>query len=78
MGDDRIAWLGHELTHALEVSGAPDVQDTASMRRFFARIACTGNADAGFETTAAINAGHAVRAEVWRTTSAQRDPGRRR
>jgi hypothetical protein len=67
MGDERIGWLGHELMHALEVAGAPDVQDAASLRRFFARIACTGDSDRGFETTAAIDAGHAVRADVWRT-----------
>jgi hypothetical protein len=72
MGDERIGWLGHELMHALEVAGAPDVQDADSMRRFFARIASTGNAGAGFETTAAIDAGHAVRAEVWRTASGGR------
>ena len=76
-GDERIGWLGHELMHALEVAGAPDVQDAASMRRFFARIACTGSADGGFETTAAIEADHTVRADVWRTASDQREAGRR-
>jgi hypothetical protein len=75
-GDEWIGWLGHELMHALEVAGAPDVQDAGSMRRFFARIACTGSADAGFETTAAIEAGHTVRAEVWRTASGQREARR--
>ena len=77
MGDQRIAWLGHELMHALEVAGAAEVQDAGSMRRFFARIACAGSAGVGFETTAAIEAGDTVRTEVWRTASGQREAGRR-
>jgi hypothetical protein len=78
LGDDQIGWLGHELMHALEAARAPEVQDAASMRRFFSRIACTRDSDGGFETTAAVDAGHAVRAEVTRTRSTWSESGRRR
>jgi hypothetical protein len=78
LGDDRIGWLGHELTHALEVARAPEVQDASSMRRFFSRIACTKGPDGDFETSAAVDAGHVIRAEVSRTASTWRESGRRR
>jgi hypothetical protein len=78
VGDDLVAWLGHELMHAVEVAGAPDVQDAGSMKRFFARIACSTDAAGGFETTAAVDAGRAVRAEVWHAASVRSEPVRRR
>ena len=42
LDDDLVAWLGHELTHAVEVAGAPDVRDQAGLRRLYQRI---GRAD---------------------------------
>jgi hypothetical protein len=35
---DEIAWLAHELWHAIEVAGAPEVRDQASLQRFYERI----------------------------------------
>jgi hypothetical protein len=62
--DEIIAVLGHELQHALEVAGRPDIQDEASMRRFYTR-AGAGVSDAnGYETPAARTAGDLVKREV--------------
>jgi len=36
--DRQIAMLGHELFHALEIAGAPDVVDAATLAQFYARI----------------------------------------
>jgi hypothetical protein len=38
LDDDLIPWLGHELWHAVEIAGAPEVRDRDSLRRFFERI----------------------------------------
>ncbi len=35
---ERIAYLGHELEHALEVARAPQVTDEAGFRRLYERI----------------------------------------
>ncbi len=35
---DRIALLGHELYHALEVAAAPEVKDLVSLRQLYERI----------------------------------------
>lgn len=49
---DRMAWLGHELQHALEVAAAPDVQDVAGLRRHYQRIGWESGSNR-FETAAA-------------------------
>lgn len=36
--DDRLASLGHELQHALEIASAPEVHDTAGIVRLYQRI----------------------------------------
>ncbi len=35
---DQIVVLGHELHHATELAGAPDVQDEATMKAFYQRV----------------------------------------
>ena len=35
---DRIAWLAHELAHAMEIARAPEVQDAESLSRFYKRV----------------------------------------
>ena len=35
---ELIAWLGHELWHAVELAGAPDVRDQASLLGLYRRI----------------------------------------
>jgi hypothetical protein len=58
--------LGHELQHAIEVLSAPAVRDGVTMFNFLKRTAPTDNNR--FETTAAINAGHAVYDELRRAS----------
>ncbi len=33
-----VPWLAHELWHAVEIAGAPEVRDATSLRRFYERI----------------------------------------
>jgi hypothetical protein len=58
--------LGHELQHAVEVLSAPAVRDGVTMFNYLKRTAPTDNNR--FETTAAINAGHAVYDELRRAS----------
>jgi len=56
----RIAVLAHELQHALEVAGAPGVNDLDSFRRFFEGVGTVGHATGAsrgvrrYETAAAV------------------------
>jgi len=50
---DLIAWLAHELRHAVELAGAPEVTDQASLRRFYQRIGAGGRHDDKVESSAA-------------------------
>ena len=58
--------IGHELRHAVEVLGAPQVRNQATMTAFYQREGWTNGSS--FETHAAIDAGAAVRDEVRRNT----------
>jgi len=60
---EAIAWLGHELQHALEIASAPEVKEAAQMARFYHRIGWEHQRDR-FETDAARAAGHRVRDEL--------------
>jgi len=60
---ERIALLGHELQHALEVAAAPEVTDPAGLARLFRRIGWEGQKDR-FETEAARTMGNRVRREL--------------
>ena len=60
---EMIAWLGHELQHALEIAAASDVRDDAAMRRLYTRIGLARGANQ-FETRAAIETGWRVRDEL--------------
>ncbi len=42
--DELIAWLGHELRHAVEIAAAPDVRDDNGVLRLFRRIGFTSRA----------------------------------
>lgn len=50
--DARVALLAHELHHALEVAGAPEVRDEGSMTVFYKRTGRPSRGDC-FETAAA-------------------------
>ena len=60
---DLMGSIGHELRHTIEVLGEPSVTSGSAMYFFYSRIGTHGTKDA-FETTAAVEAGMAVRQEV--------------
>jgi hypothetical protein len=47
---DGVAWLAHELWHAVEISRAPEVRDQDSLRRLYERIGSVGRAGASVES----------------------------
>ena len=60
---ERIALLGHELQHALEVAGAPEVRDGKGLAKLYRRIGWEGQKDR-FETEAAQTMGNRIRSQV--------------
>ena len=62
-GYRRIEMLGHELQHAVEIIQAPDVRDSAGMRRLFAKIGWMLG-DLTFESDGAIDTEREVRREL--------------
>ena len=56
---ELIAWLGHELWHAVELAGAPNVRDQASLLGLYRRIGMAGASGTTAETAKAQ--------EVWTT-----------
>jgi hypothetical protein len=50
---EQIAWLGHELWHAVELAGAPEVRDQPAVLRFYRRIGTTGTSGTTAETAKA-------------------------
>ena len=60
----RIAALGHELQHAIEVSAAPEVRCEASLAKFYERIGTEGAVPRSYDTLAAQLAGRQVLMEV--------------
>jgi hypothetical protein len=62
--DDLISTIGHELQHALEIAGAPDVQDQGGLVRLYKRIGEAGPGEHSYDTEAARIAGRLVRAEL--------------
>lgn len=59
-----IAMIGHELQHAAEIAGAPDVVDAASLEAYYRR-AGEPSVD-GYDTKAARDMGDVVYDELWR------------
>jgi hypothetical protein len=60
--DELTALLAHELQHAAEVAGAPEIQDLASFQKSFARHGWKGAQ--GFETAQATDVAKRVAAEL--------------
>ena len=60
----RVAALGHELQHAVEVAAAPEVRCEASLARFYERIGTEGAVPRSYDTLAAQLAGRQVLLEV--------------
>ena len=63
--DRFVGVLGHELMHAVEVAGDPEVRDHASLRALYVRI---GHSHDGvrFDTPEAVAAGYRVLSELRR------------
>jgi hypothetical protein len=59
---DFMGSIGHELQHTVEALSEPGTVDGIGLYNFFSRVAPTSSNR--FETTAAINAGDAVRDEL--------------
>jgi hypothetical protein len=62
--EDRIALLGHELEHAVEIAGAAEVADQETFRRFYLGRASDAAATTHYETAAARRAEEMVRREL--------------
>jgi len=63
--DRVVALMAHELQHAVEVAGAPEVRDSQSMVRFFERSDLDGVCGSNcYETKAAIEVQEAVFTEL--------------
>ena len=60
---ERIAWLGHELQHAMEVAAAPDVKDASGLTRLYRRIGWEDR-KGRFESDRAQAIGHRVRDQL--------------
>jgi len=63
---ERIAALGHELQHALEIAAAPEVKSAASLAELYRRIGWEGH-EGRFESGDAQDTGHRVRAQLDRS-----------
>jgi hypothetical protein len=62
----RIAMLGHELQHAVEVAETAQIRDKDGFRRFYAKRGIEGAIERGYETDAARQAEIAIRKELAR------------
>ncbi len=47
---DLVAWLGHELQHAVELAGAPEVVDQDTLTQYYQRIGSARRATNTLET----------------------------
>src|SRR5262249_43077552 len=70
-GCDRLALLGHELRHALEIAVEPAVVDADSLAALYERIgfASCGGGRRCYDSAAAIEAGRQIAREVATGTS---------
>jgi len=61
---EQVAWLAHELQHAVEVAGAPEVRSGAEMAELMKRIGRSREAGRQFETDGAIGCGRQAAREL--------------
>jgi hypothetical protein len=64
----RIAMLGHELQHAVEVAETPHIRDENAFRRFYELHGVEGAIECSYETDGARRAEIAIRKEMARTS----------
>ena len=61
---EQMAWLAHELQHALEIAAAPDVRSEVDLAALMRRIGRPGGTPGTFETDAAVRVGRLVQREL--------------
>ena len=64
-----VAFLGHELQHAVEVAEAPDISSAEDLRGLYRRVGVRTGPDS-YDSIAAREAGYTVREELVRTRTA--------
>jgi hypothetical protein len=62
--EEQMGWLGHELQHAAEIAGAPEVRTEAHLVVLLKRIGRSRDGDRLFETDAAVACGRSIHREV--------------
>ena len=62
--NESIALIAHELRHAVEIAGAPEVRNDATLAAFYARIGEKTIGEAFFDTAEARAVGARVRKEL--------------
>ena len=62
--EDMIATIAHELQHAVEVAESPEVRDEPGLIALYKRIGRIAGGRHAFDTSAARDAGRAVRSEL--------------
>jgi hypothetical protein len=60
----RIAMLGHELQHAIEVAGAPEITSRKAFEDYYRSHGVPGATESGYETEAAHRTEFRVRQEA--------------
>ena len=71
---DRVPYLAHELQHAVEIAGAPEVRDDGGVRSLYVRLGFAAGPDQ-YETAAARDVERRVRTEL---AHQRRSPGDQR
>lgn len=61
---EQVAWLAHELRHAVEIATAPEVRDQATLRKYYERVGYAGRYGDRAESSAAQAAGLQVMLEM--------------
>ena len=61
---ERVAWLAHELCHAVEIAIAPEIRDQATLRKYYERVGAAGRYSDHAESSVAQAAGLQVRLEM--------------
>jgi hypothetical protein len=68
--EQRAILLGHELQHAVEISEAPEVRDSGTLRALYRRIGWSAGAADKFETYLAQATGARVKRDIQSKLSA--------
>jgi hypothetical protein len=64
---EQVAWLAHELRHAVEIAEAPEIRDQDSLRRYYQHVGDGGRYTDRAESSAAQAAWLEVLLEMRRT-----------